>query len=258
MITVEDREINKAAEPLFLQGTRDHAVLIIHGFTGYPGEYYELAQELNKEGYTVSLPLLPGHGRSAKAFKQTNWPDWLNHVRKEYKALEASNKNVSIAGLSMGGVLSLLLASEFSPDKIALMAPAMAIKSRIFYYTPLLRFFLKETEKNWEPEEKDSEDVRKLGKEYWRRNFIPQIAGLRKLQILAGRKLKEITCPTLIMVSEMDNTVPTQAADLIQKGLKNAFSRKIILKNSPHVLVSGPEKEEVKLKVIQWIKGEIK
>ncbi|MBN2658684.1 MAG: alpha/beta fold hydrolase [Spirochaetales bacterium] len=256
MPAVKENEINKAAQPRFLTGSRNHAVLIIHGFTGYPGEYYELAEELNREGYTVSLPLLPGHGRTGKAFTRTNWPDWLGHVTAEYEALESEYEKVSIVGLSMGGVLTLLLSSRFSPDRIALLAPAMAIKGNMFYLTPFLRFFLKKTAKNWQPEEGDSEDVRRLGREYWSTNYISQIAGLRKLQIMAGRRLKYVKAPALIMVSEIDDTVPLKAADMIGKGLKNAETQMIQLRNSPHVLVSGPEKEYVKREVIKWIKGE--
>ncbi|MBB6480223.1 alpha/beta hydrolase [Spirochaeta isovalerica] len=256
MVAVQENEINKAAEPRFLTGSRNHAVLIIHGFTGYPGEFYELAEELNSEGYTVSLPLLPGHGRNVEAFRKTNWRDWLNHVEAEYEALDAKYGKVSIVGLSMGGVLTLLLSSRFSPDRIALLAPAMAIKDNIFYLTPFLRFFLKKTSKDWKPEEGDSEDVRRLGVEYWSTNYINQIASLRKLQIMAGKRLNKVQAPALIMVSETDDTVPLKAASIIAKGLKGRENRTIQLTNSPHVLVSGPEKEYVKREVIKWIKGE--
>lgn len=258
MSAVQEYTILKEAESRFRQGTNGKAVLIIHGFTGYPGEFYELTEELNQEGYTVSLPLLPGHGRNGEAFKRTNWKDWLNHVREEYRSLAESHNSVSVVGLSMGGVLTLLLAAEFEPEKIALLAPAMAINDPIFYFTPLLRFFLKETSKSWKPEPDASEDRKVLGREYWSRNYIPQIAGLRKLQIKAGRKLKNVTSPTLLMLSELDDTVPLKAGDMIGRGIKSRGIKKVILKNSPHVIVAGPEKEYVKKEVIQWInKGEI-
>lgn len=246
--------INKAAEPRFLEGTNGKAVLVIHGFTGYPGEYYELSDQLNKEGYTVSLPLLPGHGRNRQAFKATNWRDWLGHVREEYKKLSSTYSSISIVGLSMGGVLTLLLSAEFEPERIALLAPAMAISSPVFYITPLIKFFVAETEKNWTPEESDSEEVRKLGEEYWSRNYTKQLAGLRKLQRMAKGKLKKVTSPALIILSEIDNTVPLQAGNIIEKGLANCHSEKIIVKNSPHVIVSGPEKQFINNKVIKWIK----
>lgn len=251
---MENQGINKAAMPLFLEGNNGKAVLLIHGFTGYPGEFYELAGALNREGYTVSLPLLPGHGRNREAFIKTNWSDWLGHVENEYGKLEKSHRSVSVAGLSMGGVLTILLASRFSPERIALLAPAMAVKDPLFNLTPLLKYFIREMPKNWAPQESDSEDVKRLGAEYWTRNYVPQIAGLNRLVRMARKELKNISCPALIMVSEIDGAVPLKAEKIIREGIKKGETKSIILKNSPHVIVGGPEKDYVRDEVIAWIK----
>lgn len=248
-----EAEINEAAKPLFLEGNSDKAVLIIHGFTGYPGEYYELAEKINREGYAVSLPLLPGHGRNREAFKATNWRDWLSFIIGEYETLEKQYRTVSIVGLSMGGVLTIHLAARFKPERIALLAPAVAIRDTVFYLTPFLRFFMDERPKNWTPAEGDSAAVRKLGEEYWKRHYIRQIAGLNRLSRQSVKMLGKISSPALIMVSETDQTVPPKAASIIEKGLKYCASKRVILKNSPHVLVSGPEKDYVAEEVIGWL-----
>jgi carboxylesterase len=253
---MEHTAVVPSALPLFLKGKTDKAVLIIHGFTGYTGEFYELAEELNKEGFTVSLPRLPGHGTNRKDFLHTGWKDWLNHVQNAYYDLKATSSSVSIVGLSMGGVLSLILASRLNPDRMVLLAPAMAVSDRIFYFTPLLKFFIKEIPKVWTPEEQDSADIIQLGREYWSYNFPGQLANLYKLMRLARKGLPLVKCPTLLMLSEKDDSVPLQAGDLIEKGLQNCRLEKVILRNSPHVLVSGPEKEYVRNQVLRWIKEE--
>lgn len=258
MVVAEKAEIKKVAEPRFLEGTNNKAVLVIHGYTGYPGEYYEISELLNKEGYTVSLPLLPGHGRNRDSFKKTNWKDWLECIKKEYRKLEETYETVSLVGLSMGGVLSIILASQFNPERIALLAPAMAVHGSIFYMTPFLKFFLDEVSKNWVPEKGDSDEVVELGKEYWSRNYVKQLAGLRKLQKMAIKNLKNVSSPALVMLSEIDDSVPVRAGDIIRKGLKDCPSHQIVLKNSPHVILSGPEKDYINNQIIQWInKGEI-
>ncbi|MDA3958352.1 alpha/beta fold hydrolase [Oceanispirochaeta sp.] len=218
-----------------------------------PGEFLALAEDLNREGYTVSVPLLPGHGRNREAFKKTNWKDWLSHAEREYESLAGSHSSVSIAGLSMGGVMTLILAARFGPERIALLAPAIAVNDPIFKLTPLLSLFLDERPKTWTAEEDDSEEVRALGQEYWTRHFIKQIAGLNKLTRIARSTLKGIRSPALIMVSEKDDSVPLKAAGIIEKGLVNSSTRTIVLKNSPHVLVSGPEKEYVRSEVVKWM-----
>jgi len=248
----------KEASPLYLKGNNGKAILIIHGFTGYPGEFYELSHALNEEGYTVSLPRLPGHGTNRKDFLSTGWKDWLEHVIEAYKNLEAEYSSVSITGLSMGGVLTLILSSMFKPERIALLAPAMAVGDKSFYLTPLLKFFKKELPKDWTPEPEDSEDVKILGREYWSVHLPGQMANLYKLMRMAKRGLKHVSCPALLMLSEKDDSVPLYAGDIIETGLKNSTVKKVILKNSPHVIVSGPEKEFVKKEVIQWMnQGEI-
>ncbi len=40
-------------------------VLVLHGFTGNPQSMRSLAEAFAAAGYTVELPLLPGHGTPA-------------------------------------------------------------------------------------------------------------------------------------------------------------------------------------------------
>lgn len=246
-------EVVKTAVPFFKKGSNGRAVLIIHGFTGYPGPYYEMAELIHAEGYTVSLPRLPGHGTCRADFRKSDWRDWLNHTRNAYMDLAASHEAVSIVGLSMGGVMTLILASRFSAAKICLLAPAMAVTNPLFYLTPLLRFFMPVLPSDWEPGEDDDEDKLFLGKEYWTKRISKQYAGLYRLIRMARRRLGSISSPALLVLSEADTTVPMRAGDIIQDGLKNCELKKVILKESPHVLIEGPEKGEVYKNVIDWL-----
>ena len=45
-----------------------HAVLLVHGFGDTPQTLGYLARDLHARGYTVRAPLLPGHGRTLRAF----------------------------------------------------------------------------------------------------------------------------------------------------------------------------------------------
>jgi len=62
-------------------------VLVIHGFTGSPVSIAPWAKFLNKSGYTVSAPLLPGHGSSWQQMNQTSWQDWYDEVEKSFLEL---------------------------------------------------------------------------------------------------------------------------------------------------------------------------
>ena len=56
------------AEPETLIGSRTHAVLVVHGFGDTPQSVRELAHSLHARGFTVEVPLLPGHGRTLTEF----------------------------------------------------------------------------------------------------------------------------------------------------------------------------------------------
>lgn len=107
------------------QGQR--ALLLIHGYNDSPRSLEDLAQRVHAAGWTVRLPLLPGHGRSLEA-----WDDWtaeqvVTLIRAEYAALRAKHTVVVIGGLSMGGALACWLAAESDADAVVLYAPMLFI-----------------------------------------------------------------------------------------------------------------------------------
>jgi len=246
------------ALPLTLKGQNSKAVLIVHGFTGYPGEYYELAHSLNKVGYTVAVPRLPGHGTNRRDFNSTGWRDWLSHVENTYLDLQSQYQSISVVGLSMGGILAILLGARFQPEKLVLLAPGMAAANRLFYWTPWLKWFVKELKADWSPRDGDTENIRRLGQEYWSVHNVPQLSQVLKLQKKAKRVLPDIDCPILLMVSEQDEMVPLSAVEVISRGVSRKQLQTEILSKSSHVLVTGVEKEYVQKRVINWLLQEEK
>jgi carboxylesterase len=244
----------KEALPLYLEGTANKAVLIIHGFTGYPGEFYRIAHRLNEIGYTVSLPRLPGHGTNRKDFMRTGWKDWIRHCEESYRDLRARYEDVSVIGLSMGGLLALILSARYNPRRTVLMAPAMTTSNKSFYLSPFLRWFIGPIKTGRQVGADDSEGRKHLNREYWSVNIPRQLAQLRKLQKVARKELNQIDCPLLLMLSEKDKSVTLRAGDMILKGLKKSTThKKIILKESHHVLVTGVEKEYVTQCTLDWL-----
>lgn len=103
------------------------ALLLVHGYNDSPASVDEVARRLHARGWTVRLPLLPGHGRSLQA-----WDDWradeaVNLVREEYAALRMQYSTVVIGGLSMGGALACWLGAEAGVDGVLLFAPMLFV-----------------------------------------------------------------------------------------------------------------------------------
>ena len=99
------------AEPIVLEGPGPVAVLALHGFGDSPQSLAYLARALHARGWTVHVPLLPGHGRTLDALAASGAADWERASREALQPLLASGKRVAIVGQSMGAALAALLAA---------------------------------------------------------------------------------------------------------------------------------------------------
>ncbi len=87
-------------------------VLVLHGFTGNPTSMRPLAESLAGDGFTVSLPRLPGHGTSVEDMMTTTWADWTGAALTAYDELARRTTHVAVVGLSMGGGLAAYVAEH--------------------------------------------------------------------------------------------------------------------------------------------------
>ncbi len=115
------------AEARTYEAEASRAVLLLHGYNDSPASVDDVARRLHSRGWTVRVPLLPGHGRSYEA-----WDDWraneaVTLVREEYAALRRAYSTVVIGGLSMGGALACWLAAEAEVDGVLLFAPMLFV-----------------------------------------------------------------------------------------------------------------------------------
>jgi pimeloyl-ACP methyl ester carboxylesterase len=107
--------IISGAEPMSHVGVGDAGVLVLHGFTGNPGSMRGLAEAFVGAGFHVEMPLLAGHGTAVEDMLPTTWADWTADVERAYQTLAARASRIVVAGLSMGGSLTLWTASQH-PD----------------------------------------------------------------------------------------------------------------------------------------------
>jgi carboxylesterase len=90
----------------------DRGVLCVHGFTGSPYEMRYLGERLHARGYSVLGPALPGHGSTVEDLEATAWQDWVAGVDDAYHRLLSRCRQVCVVGLSLGGLLTLYLATQ--------------------------------------------------------------------------------------------------------------------------------------------------
>lgn len=112
------------------------AVIILHGFMGHKEEAHleELAKTLAKNGFVAIRFDCSGLGESGGIFeKDYSMSNYLKDIKSVYdylRKLKFVNKNkIGIAGHSMGGMLSIIFASQYPEVSVcvAISPPTMMI-----------------------------------------------------------------------------------------------------------------------------------
>src|SRR4051794_14847605 len=105
-------EVLPGAEPWSAEGSGRLGALCLHGFTGNPSSMRGLAEAFAAAGLHVELPRLPGHGTAIDDMIATRWDDWAAEADAAYRRLAERTDRIVVAGLSMGGTLSLRVAAD--------------------------------------------------------------------------------------------------------------------------------------------------
>ncbi|MCK8817981.1 alpha/beta fold hydrolase [Natroniella sulfidigena] len=239
--------LSEYAKPFYFEGNQT-ACLLIHGFTGSPAHMRLLGEALHQEGYTVKGILLPGHGTSMEDMEQTDWQDWLAAVEEEYQKLRAEYSKVYLLGLSMGGILSLLLAQNYAVDKVVSIAAPIKIYNKLAYLTPVLKYLKRfNYSSGGEKLEYETYDVG------YSATPVRTVPCLLKLMKLAKNNLEQVECPTLIIQSHQDQTVKPVSAEMIYNQVASQEKDILWLEESGHVVTLGPEKELVHQRIIEFL-----
>lgn len=232
-------------------------VLLIHGFTGSPPETRLVGDYLHQRGFTVSGPLLPGHGTNADDMNRREWTEWTGCVEGALADLQARCEMVFVGGSSMGSVLTLYLAAHH-PDLpgIVLYAPATWPASRLIYLAPVLKYLIRKKPKSGDRDLTDPEADLRL----WSYEEIPAFAAHELLKLLrwVRRALPQITCPTLIIHGTFDQAISPDSAQRTYEAIGSADKELITLHNSGHCITVDSEWEFVAEKTHEFIQVHLK
>ena len=234
------------AQPFDFAGG-EHGVLLIHGFTGSPGHMRLLGEHLRDRGFTVKGICLPGHAVTMQAMAEVTWRDWLNAAVEGFEALKKQCRYVSVAGLSMGGCLSLILAEEHPLTAVAPISAPMAVQNRMMPFARLAAPFIKTITWGSDPDRPSMLDSRyDLG---YTGFPTKSAADLSRLIRHARRNLGRITCPILAVQSHADETIAPESADVIIGGVSSADKHLLWLDKVPHVCTISEEHEHIAAEV---------
>lgn len=235
-----------------------HGVLLLHGFTATPECLDSLATVLREKDFLVSAPLLRGHGTTASDLAKTTWKDWYEGVEEEFQTLHNKTGRVSVAGLSLGGllVLRLALAHPNKVDRLALLATPVFLSGLLAKFvlpmignTPLQ--YLYPYQAKWAGPAIADPEARANFKSYTKMP-IRGIMEILRLQREVAPLLPKIKAPTLILHSPHDTTAPYQNMTYLKERLGSKRIETVTLERSNHVLTMDYEKNLVARKVAQF------
>ena len=207
-------------------------VLLVHGFTGSPASMRPWAEYLNQKGYTVRVPLLPGHGTKPEDLNEVSWEQWPAKVEKELEELFKTCNKVFICGLSMGGGTTLNVATRLSKklSGIILVNPMI----HVAFIGPEVAYFLSRFQKL---RKSVGDDIKRPGVTEWGYDALPTRGVYQLLKMLkyTRSRLHDVTVPMQLFHSVDDHTLPVSNTEIIMKSVGSQIKQRIELTNSYHV-----------------------
>ncbi len=123
-------QIIATAEPFFFLGDRSKpACLLIHGFTGTPKEMRWMGKYLHQQGFTCLGVRLAGHATTPQDMIASHWTDWTASVEDAYSLLKNLTDDIYLVGLSMGGILSLLISTRLQVKGVVAMSTPYKLRT---------------------------------------------------------------------------------------------------------------------------------
>ena len=219
------------AESFAHDGSTEVGVLLSHGFTGSPFSMRPWADHLVAKGFSVRVPLLPGHGTDWRDMNRTTWPQWYGDLERAYGELAERCDTVFAFGLSMGGALVLRLAQEH-PELagLVLVNPSVMSLRKDVKLIPVLSKVVPSVAPI-------SDDIAKPGvtEHAYPRTPLRALASLAKLWRVVRGDLPKVTQPLLLLHSAEDHVVEPENSAVILAEVASTDVTEVVLANSYHV-----------------------
>ncbi|MEO8355387.1 MAG: alpha/beta fold hydrolase [Chloroflexota bacterium] len=250
-------QIIPTAEPfLFLGEPGKPACLLIHGFTGTPKEMRWMGEFLNQQGYTCLGIRLTGHATQPEDMIRSTWTDWAASVEDGYHLLRGLTDNIFLVGLSMGGILSLLMSTRLDVRGVVAMSTPYKLPDdprlrHIDWISKIVSYMPKSDEvpgASWFDKEAWQDHVS------YPQNPVRSIGELNKLLGEMRSALPQLNVPVLLIHSKDDGYVLPENTELIYSGLLNASDKtKLYVTGSGHVVPRDAARQEVFQYALEFI-----
>lgn len=235
--------INKS---FYFKGNNGKGVILIHGWTSTPYEVRRLGKYLNERGFTVSGPMLRGHGTKPEDIEHVTYKDWMEDLTAEIDKMKNECGSIYIGGTSIGANLAMLLGIE-RPDLkgLVLMAPPYKIKfeNLLEILGKMLIPFKRFNNKYYPPTFGVSTTITRIIS--YQKYSIKSSLETLELVKASRQRLAEIKQPVFLIMSLHDHIIARNSLEQIYNRVSSAIKRKKYIKRAYHTFISDIKNENV-------------
>ncbi len=253
-----------------------HGVLLLHGLSSGPQELQYLARGLQRAGYTVQVPVLPGYSFAGAGQRLLPHTAWGTAALAAFDALQARCSTVAVGGLCIGAVLALRVAALRSTQ----VSAVLALSTTLHYdgwATPWYRRLLPlaawvpgaggwgvrevppygvkdERLRGWIATQMQEAGNSDAGAAVLR---VRDLLQARQLMHAVRRRLPDITSPTLLLHARQDDAASTRSAFEVASRVASRQVRCVLLADSYHMLSIDREKQQVLAEMLAFLDHQI-
>lgn len=231
-------------------------IVVTHGFTSSPRATRPLGQQLAAAGYSVEVPVLPGHGTDHRDLARTRYRDWYAHLERVTEHLAERCEQVVLIGHSLGGTLALDVASRH-PDQVqglvVINAPITDRSGLVARLSPVLQFVVPYVPRGLAGMPDDdiarpgvTEEAYRLVAARAARSLVRELPRLRA-------QLLDVVQPLLVVRSTVDHTVPPTDADELRALVGSGDVRELLCERSYHVVMLDHDAELLEGSVLAFL-----
>lgn len=233
-------------------GVGEVGVLVVHGFTGNPGSMRGLANAFVEAGFHVEMPQLAGHGTDIQDMLPTGWADWTRDADAAYATLCQRANKIVVAGLSMGGSITLWMAAQHPEVQgIVCVNPAtMPLPDELMQ---VVQGMLDAGEVQVEAIGSDIADPAVVELAYQATPLAPLMSFQKDGLVPLSQRYGAITVPLLLFTSTQDHVVAPSDSDALAAAYGGAVER-VILERSYHVATQDYDREIIFEKSVDFVR----
>ena len=234
----------RIGRPFYLRArSRRLGVVLVHGYMAAPEEVRELAHYIQRQGYGVYAPRVPGHGTAPEDLARRSHLEWIRSVEAACALMACHCRRVVVGGFSNGAGLALEVAARLpAVCGVFAVSPPLQLQDFSARFVPAVDMWnrlMKRIRTSGAVKEFIANDPENRHINYLRN----PIAGIRELERLMSRvaeHLKQVQVPAVVVQSAGDPVVDPKGSRRVFDLIGSEDKKYMLFNFDRHGILLGP------------------